>query len=186
MHTTHSVYPFLPPLCSDMSDTINNPAALRTRGTPSLPQQIWATCCSPRKNLRQARDMANFPFWTAGRNPGPERAQVGPTDTIWGQKLVKTQRKGSPNIARVDSIRERGRRTPSAPVLEQPGPVFWWFWAGLGPPRAWPVGARGGPPQAGDGDSGARGWLFGLPGAIWGAAERQRGALFAGPFWARR
>ena len=144
------------------------------------------TCPQYRNSVCLAQDMANFRVWTAGRNPGPERAQVGPTDTIWGQKLVKTQRKGSPNIARVDSIRERGRRTPSAPVLEQPGPVFWWFWAGLGPPRAWPVGARGGPPQAGDGDSGARGWLFGLPGAIWGAAERQRGALFAGPFWARR
>ena len=61
---------------------------------------------------------------------------IGPTNTIWRQKLVKTRQKGSPFIARVDSAHEHGQWTPPAPVSELPGPVychFGPFWARFGP-----------------------------------------------------
>ena len=71
------------------------------------------------------------------------RAQTGPADTVWGQKLVRTRQQSSPNIAQVDSVDKRGQRIPPAAGSELPG---WARFLVLGQLRA-----RRGPLQAGSG-----------------------------------
>ena len=99
-----------------------------------MPSQSRFGPCSPRYD--------HFSVSHCTTLSGPKRALIGPTDTIWGQKLVKTRQKGSPHIARVDFDHERSSsRSFRAPC-----------WVIFGPVRA-----RGGPSRAGSGRSGAKG-----------------------------
>ena len=84
-----------------------------------------------------------------------DRANLQPTDTIWGPKLVKKRQKGNPNVARVDSAHGHKEWTPPAPVSEPSGP-FEVILGHFGPCWAHPIRARGGPSRAGDGHSGAQ------------------------------
>ena len=74
--------------------------------------------------VRLARDTANFQFRTARRSLAPNRPKLGQYTPFKGQNPEKTRPKGSPHVARVDSVRERGPQTPVVPVSEPLGPVF--------------------------------------------------------------
>ena len=82
--------------------------------------------------VRLAGDMAKFWFRPAGCKLGPNR----PNSHHSRQKLVKTQQKRSPHVARVDSVHEQGPEIPLVLVSEPSGPVFGDFgpfWACFGP-----------------------------------------------------
>ena len=108
--------------------------ALLSGGLPGgqVPSELRFSRSSPRSG--------NFSVSDRGTQSGPEWAHTGPTDTIWGQKGVKTKQTGSPDIAKVDYVRGQRQWTPLAPVSEVLGRVlgFWGpSWAlGLGPKRA--------------------------------------------------
>ena len=122
-----------------------NRSKLNKKAAVTLPE--WILCLNG--EFRRPSQRCRAPFsvilgsFGSGLGPGPN----WPTDTILGQKSVKTRQRGSPHSTQVDSAREHGRRAPRAPVSEPPGPVFGDFgpfWARfgptLGPPQARPFG----------------------------------------------
>ena len=85
--------------------------------------------------------------------PGPKRAQIGSMDTVLGQKSVTTRQKGSPHIARVNSVHlsmngeggpprrpSRSRRAPFMMILGRFGPALVLPWAHFGRAGPGPFG----------------------------------------------
>ena len=131
--------------------------------------------------------MATRPRWCMSQG---HRAPFG---AIWGRFGAKSHRlpsktgkarvKGTPHVARVDSVPKHSDWTPPVPIPEPSGPVWGHlglFWGQIGQ-RTHPAGGK----RAQRGTTGPLRWLLGVPGPIQGAEEPQRGVSIFGPVLGR-
>ena len=82
-------------------------------GTEKKPVDLQLGPCGPR--------YGQFSVSDHGTQFGPKQARIQPTTDTEGQK--GTQQKGSPRVARMGSVHERGHQTTPAPVSEPSVPL---------------------------------------------------------------